>query len=198
MKFSTLFVPALLATTVVVGCRSYCPENESGWCDPHANIPAGAIPQPAGTHSNAWYSAQSKLADQDDFVVYQYEWQINSDQLSPFGKRHVGNLTNRLIAEPALITIEPSDNVELDTKRREFLVTHLTERGFASARQRVVVACPTAEGLHGREAQRASGGYFGSGPGAGSSSGQNTIGGSAGGINSTSGGSGGSGGGFGF
>jgi len=197
MKYNKLFVPALLTMTVVVGCRSYCPENESGWCDPHADIPAGAIPQPAGTHVNAWQSAQATLADRDDFVVYQYEWQIDSNQLSPFGKRHLGVLANRLITEPVQITIEPSNNAELDTSRRKFLVTHLTERGISSADQRVVVSYPAAEGLHGREAQRASNGYFGGGRGAGGSSGggQNTNGGSAGGINSASGGGGG---GFGF
>jgi hypothetical protein len=200
MKKSIIHIPALLGL-LIAGCRSYCPENESGWCDPHADIPAGAIPQPAGTHSSQWHSTQTALADRDDFVVYQYEWQADDIQLSPFGKRHVATLANRLVTEPEQIRIEPSEDPALDSERREQLVTLLTEQGLAGAEHRVVVSYPAAEGLHGREAPRASNGYLGGGRGSGglSGAGQNSFG---GGGNSFGGGGnggfGGGGGGFGF
>ena len=184
MKHAIICCLALTGVLAVAGCRSYCKEKQYGWCDPGADIPAGAIPQPAGTHSSQWFATQAALADRDDFVVYQYEWQADHAQLGPFGKRHVSTLADRLISEPAQITIEPSDDEALDTARLEVLVILLAERGVAGADQRVVVAHPSAEGLHGREAPQISNAYFtGGGRGQGSSSGsnQNSFGGGNGG-----------------
>jgi len=131
-------------------------------------------------------------------VIYQYEWQAEN-QLSPFGQRHFEGLVDRLNSEPEQILVETSGNSELDAKRRELLVTALAKREVPTADQRVIVSYPVAEGLDGREAQRASMGYFGSGQGAGglTGNGQNALGG-AGGINTGTGGIGGGSTGFGF
>jgi len=185
MKCCFTSVTALLATCALAGCQSYDPESESGWVDPCADIPAGAIPQPAGTFTHRWYSQQAALADHDDFVIYQYEWQ-GENLLSPFGQRHLEGLADRLISEPEQILIETSGNPELDSSRRDFLVNALASRDVPSAQQRVTVSYPAAEGLHGREAQGVSTGYFGSGRGS-TRSGQSSFGG-AGGVNSGTGG----------
>jgi len=192
-----LVLPAAL---VIAGCQSYCKEKNSGWCNPCADIPAGAIPQPAGTHSSQWYATQTALADRDDFVIYQYEWQPDSAQLSPFGQRHMSTLADRLSYEPEQVVIEPSGDSTLDVQRREHLVVLLNQKAVASANDRVLVASPTAEGLHGREAPRLSNGYFfsGSRSSGNSGSGQSSLGGGTGGFGGGSGGGfgGGLGGGF--
>jgi len=178
MKQAIIWIPALLAVFVMTGCRSYRQEKQLGWCDPCADKPAGAIPQPVGTHTSRWQATQTALAARDDFVIYQYEWLADDARLSPFGKRHVQTLADRLISEPEQIRLEPSENPSLDSRRREQLVSVLTERGVPGAETRVVTAHPSAEGLHGQEAPRISNGYLSSGSG-GFGGGQGGFGGGA-------------------
>ena len=58
-------------------------------CD---DIPPGAIPQPNGTYACQWIHAETARADQDNFVIYQYEWSADGTKLTPFGQEHVARI----------------------------------------------------------------------------------------------------------
>lgn len=136
-------------------------------CDQCADIPRGAIPQPLGSHACAWQSAQDALAEKDDFVIYQYEWQGESAELAPFGRRHIAVLKPRLMTQLSSIMVEPSANPAIDNQRKGTLVALLTSHGITDAESRVRVGYPTAEGLYGPDSQRLERGYFRGGAGQG-------------------------------
>jgi len=153
----------LLACAVlcfVAGCCSKCGRL---FCDVCADIPRGAIPQPVGTHTCGWQATQTALAEQDDFVIYRYEWQGESAELGPFGRRHVANLTHRLQTQPDSLIVEPSENRALDDQRRAWLIAMLAAHEIPDAEGRVKFGYGTAEGIDGIDAQRLERGYLGSG-----------------------------------
>lgn len=116
------------------------------------DIPHGAIPQPIGTHVCQWQTEQMARAEQDDFVIYRYEWLRDSAQFSPYGGRHMMGIAGRLPHAPFPVVIEPSDDATLDQARREAATRMLAELGMPDAADRVVIGAPEAEGLFGQEA----------------------------------------------
>jgi uncharacterized membrane protein YgcG len=168
--------------------------------DKCATIPPGAIPQPVGTFACQWQTAQAERAEEDDFVFYNYEWHLCGTQLGPYGHGHLAHVAERMLGEPAMVTVAPAYmdqgclNEELNTARWNVIVQYLTQHGVLDAASRVRVGPPQAEGMYGPDAaalgaKRLYGGV-GSGGGASGYGGGNFGGGGGG------GGFGGGGGGF--
>ncbi len=119
-----------------------------------ADIPCGAIPQPPGVYSCQWQTAQKLRAEQDKFVIYQYEWFEGGDHLGPAGRRHIEAIAQRLDGVPYPVLIEKSENTTLDETRKKEVIATLTSLGVAQAERRVILGYSEAEGLDGAEAVR--------------------------------------------
>ncbi|MGO8746610.1 MAG: hypothetical protein ACLQNE_11535 [Thermoguttaceae bacterium] len=129
----------LFAVAAVAGC--------------HTNdIVPGAIPQPNGTYACQWMHAEMARADQDKFVIYQYEWSADVAKLTPFGQRHVAQIVQRLCQVPCPVVIEPSSDQRVDESRRMAVLEALASHGAPVASDRVILGRPEAEGLYGLEA----------------------------------------------
>ncbi len=141
----------------------------------HEDIPDGAHPQPVGASVRDFFGRQARKAEQDDFVIYRYEWQSDgSTALNDWGQRRFNELVPRLSHEPFDIVIQPSDNGRLDEARQRTLVSLIAREGIVNPNDRVVVAWPDAEGLYGEEARQISEGAIqreGAGGGAGGAGG---------------------------
>jgi hypothetical protein len=155
LRIATLPLAALLAAT---GCRNAPVRND---CAPCADIPHGALPQPAGTYLCQWQRAQMDLAEEDDFVVYEAEWRGLTTDLGPYGQQHLAAIAQRLPQTPFLVVIVPRFDVErnqpdeaLNMARRMAYVEALAHAGVPDADQRVVIGGAKAEGLLGEEAAR--------------------------------------------
>jgi len=156
-------------------------------CNPCATIPHGAIPNPLGTHTCCWQTAHATAAEQDDFVLYQYDWYQGGGDLGPNGRYRLEHIAPRLAHEPYPVVVERTEDEALNQTRRIRVVEFLTARGVDIAPERVVVGQPEAEGLYGQAAPRVYQGMFGgrrySGTGGyGGGSGISTLGGSFGGF----------------
>jgi hypothetical protein len=141
----------LSATTLAAGCH------QTGYfwpTDRCADIPCGAIPQPAGTYSCQWQTEQKLRAEQDKFVIYQYEWTQGGDHFGPAGRRHIEAISQRLEGVPYPVLIEKSEDTNLDDSRRKYVIAMLTSMGVAEAERRVILGYSEAEGLDGTEAVR--------------------------------------------
>ncbi len=158
-----LVVPVFLA-----GCLSGGGSCGSGECgngasgkglgsriDKCATIPAGAIPQPIGTHTNEILSRQVAKAEADQFVIYLYEWSGDTANFGPFGARHVDRMATRLNKAAQPVVIEADVNTSVNEARRLTMVAYLEQRGVANASQLVTIGFSQAEGLYGDEADRA-------------------------------------------
>ena len=141
-----------IATMATLGCAS-C--NGILGVDRCADIPAGAIPQPAGTKLCDWQTVQVSGAITDQTVLYQADFIGTSANLSPGAlKRMARNANNGLLAtQPTLI--EPSGDADLDASRVDTANLQLVSFGITSPM--VEVATPAALGLRGPEAEQAAG-----------------------------------------
>ncbi len=189
----------LMLILVMAALSAGCHETGCWPTDRCADIPCGAIPQPPGTYSCQWQTAQKLRAEQDKFVIYQYEWFQGGDHLGPDGRRHAEAIARQLASVPFPVIVEKSDDSKLNDKRREQVIVALASLGAADAERRVVLGYSEAEGLAGTEAVRlgnrspasptlvpgGGGGYgaTGAGFGAGTSFGPG-VGGAAGGVSS--------------
>jgi hypothetical protein len=126
----------------------------SGIADKCATIPAGAIPQPLGTHTNEIISRQVNKAEMDQFVIYLYEWQGDSPNFGPFGTRHIERIAARLPQVSFRVVIEPDCDRGINEARRLTIIAYLEQKGIANASEVVQLGFPQAEGLYGDEAER--------------------------------------------
>jgi hypothetical protein len=141
-------VPLLLAACFLIpgGCqhgglrREYC-----------TDIACGSVPAPAGNNRDQWYAEQMARADRDFFMVYLYEWQGDSEQLSPFGERHLQRAVERVAQTPLPLVIEPSGDAQLDQRRIQTVQTALLTHDPALVDYPVAVGYSDAEPLHGFE-----------------------------------------------
>ena len=78
------------------------------------DIAPGAIPQPNGTYACQWTHAEKARADQDNFVIYQYEWSADGTKLTPSGQGHVAQIAQGLCQVPFPVVIEPSSDRRVD------------------------------------------------------------------------------------
>ena len=67
-------------------------------CHTCNDIAPGAIPQPNGTYACQWVHAEKARADQDKFVIYQYEWSADATKLTPSGQEHVAQIAQGAVS----------------------------------------------------------------------------------------------------
>jgi hypothetical protein len=141
-------VRLLLAACVLIpgGCqhgglrREHCADNA-----------CGSAPTPAITDRDQWHAEQTARADRDFFMVYLYEWQGDSEQLSAFGERHLQRAVERAAQTPLPLVIEPSGDAQLDQRRIRTVQTALLTHDPALVDYPVAVGYSDAEPLHGFE-----------------------------------------------
>ena len=139
-------------TALAAGCHY---DGGWAWCtDRCADISCGAIPPPAGTYSCQWQTEQISRAEQDFFVIHEYEWYMGAEQLGPDGRKHVHEIAKRLGEGPQHVIVAASDNDKKNAARRKVVVENLTQLGVLDADVRVVSGESQAEGLYGQEAVR--------------------------------------------
>ncbi|MGO8691924.1 MAG: hypothetical protein ACLQLG_20070 [Thermoguttaceae bacterium] len=184
------FFPAtwlvLLAAAAVAGCHS---GPECGSCN---DITPGAIPQPNGTYACQWVNAEKARADQDEFVIYRYEWSADALKLTPSGQEHIAQIARALCQVPCPVVIEPSADRGMDESRRAVILDALVRSGSPVNPDRVILARPEAEGLYGDEAPGIARGMLsnqtsGQGGMGGSTTGTGGLGGGQGSIGSSAG-----------
>jgi hypothetical protein len=175
---------ALFALAAIPGC-CYLP-----WGQDHKScndITPGAIPQPNGTYACQWIHAQKARADQDKFVIYQYEWSADGTKLTPSGQEHVAQIGCALDQMPCPIVIEASPDNRVNESRRAAVLETLARNGNGVSADRVIFGRSEAEGLYGLEAPGIARSMLstqtgGQGAGAGSLGGGATLGGGQGGM----------------
>ncbi len=116
------------------------------------NITPGAIPQPNGTYACQWVHAEKARADQDKFVIYQYEWSPEVTKLTASGQGHVAQIAQELCQTPFPVVIESSSDRRVDEWRRAAVLEALASSGNPVPPDRVILGRPEAEGLYGQEA----------------------------------------------
>ncbi len=149
---------------------------------PCEDIPPGAIPQPNGTYLCQWNHAEMARADQDNFVIYHYEWSADAAKLTQFGLEHVAQIAQGLPQVTYPVVIECSPDQHLNETRRTAVLEALGNCHVSIIPERVIVGRPGAEGLYGDEAAGIAGRMFRNGVGGGQG------GGSTGGATSSTGG----------
>jgi hypothetical protein len=140
------FLLVLLAAAIA-GCHS--PAHNCGPCN---DIPPGAIPQPCGTYACQWINSEMARAEQDYFVIFQYEWAADPTKLSPFGQKHVAQLARRIDRVTFPIVIESSPDESVNLARQAAVLDALAKSQVMINPERVIVGQSEAEGLYGEEA----------------------------------------------
>ena len=130
-------------------------------CHTCNDIVPGAIPQPNGTYACQWAHAEKARADQDKFVIYQYEWSADVTKLTPSGQGHVAQIAQALCQVPFPVVIEPSSDNRLNELRRAAVLEALANSGNPVPPDRVIFGRPEAEGMYGQEAPGIARGMFG-------------------------------------
>jgi uncharacterized membrane protein YgcG len=154
----------LLLALAACGCQS--------GQKPCNDITPGAIPQPNGTYACQWIHAETARADQDNFVVYQYEWSADATKLTQFGLEHVARIAQGLSQTAYPVVIERSADQRLDEIRRMAVLEALANCHVPIVPDRVVLARPEAEGLYGDEAAGVAGRMLRNGVSGGQGGGQ--------------------------
>ncbi len=128
-----------------------------------ADVPAGAIPEPAGTKVCNWQSQQVGSAIADQTVLYQADFVASTASLSPAAVQRLSRHAQSNLANVQPWVIEPSGNESLDSQRVAMTVEELSRRGITPVD--VQIATPAALGLRGPEAERVAGGFGNNGNG---------------------------------
>ncbi len=186
-SFATIGLTSFLATAIV-GCHDGHDEHSC------KDIPCGAIPQPNGAFACEWANAERCRAEQDGYVIYDYEWSADPTKLTANGEEHAIRIAHTLAQTPYPVIIEQSADRRTDELRRGTVLAALVNAGCPTDPARVICGRPEAEGLYGQEATRVAGGMLsnqgatGGGAGLGTSIGASQGGGgSSGGVGGSSG-----------
>lgn len=166
-RFSQLAAICLLPLLAAVAGCHWCGGRRS--CN---DITPGAIPQPNGTYSSQWVNEQADRAQQDQFVIYQYEWAADGVSLTPHGQEHVLQIAQRLPQASWPITIEPGDSPQANESRRKAVCETLAKAGCPVDYEQIVFGRSEAEGLYGTEADAVSRGMLGGKSGQDANAGQ--------------------------
>jgi hypothetical protein len=152
MKPRSLSLVMLGWAALVAGCKY---DGGWAWCtDQCADIPCGAIPPPAGTYSCRWQTEQAARAQQDFYVIHEYEWYLAGEKLGPDGRKHIGAIAAQLGDGPQRVIVAESDDQKLNGARKKAVVENLRQLGVVDAENRVLLGESQAEGLYGQEAVR--------------------------------------------
>ena len=115
-------------------------------------------PFPFGQVSDAIWETQQTNAEASDFVFYDHEFEGNTPELSPGGKKKLAQVALRLEHVPFPVVIEESPQrrrPKLDAARRDEVVAQLTRLGVDDVAGRVVIASALAEGITAMEGEQA-------------------------------------------
>lgn len=159
-KATSLVLTGLIAGSLTIGSlvMSGC-ASRGGilGVDCCADIPAGAVPELAGTKVCNWQTAQVSSAIGDQTVLYQADFIGTSANLSPGAIERMARNANSGLAAVQPSLIEPSGNASLDTSRVNTVNVQLASLGVTSPM--VEVATPAALGLQGPLAEQVAGGF---------------------------------------
>lgn len=155
-RFSIRFGPgrwyALLACSALLTGGCHTTDDCGGTKHCCAHDPA-TVPPPLGHYLGEFKAIQAGLAEEDDFVLYEYEWVGDTARPGPYGGRHLEQIAVRLAAgEPPPVVIEVHPEPNVNEARQQFVIGFLAERGVPNAHERVFVGYPKAEGMYGEEA----------------------------------------------
>ena len=117
-----------------------------------ADIPAGAIPAPAGSKVCNWQNVQVAGAYADQSVLYRSDFVGDTAELSLGAIQRMSRLANAGYAGNLPWVIEPSDASELDQARVQTVINQLTQLGASPAD--VSISVPAAIGLSGPQAEQ--------------------------------------------
>ena len=128
-----------------------------------ADIPAGAIPEPAGSKVCDWQTAQVSGAEADQTVFYKSDFIGSSAKIAPNSIDRIARTARSGLAANQPSIIEPSGDEALDAARVSAVSLQLASYGITQPI--VTVAIPAALGMQGiRAEQIAEGvGNFGNG-----------------------------------
>ncbi len=124
------------------------------------DIAPGAIPQPNGTYDCQWIHQEMARAEQEKFVIYQYEWTADGAKLTPSGQEHVGEIAKAIACVPYPVVIEPVADDQLNAWRKAAVLDALACHQVRISPDRVLLQHSVAEGLYGQEAAGIAGGML--------------------------------------
>jgi hypothetical protein len=128
-----------------------------------ADIPAGAIPEPAGVKICDWQTAQVAGALADQTVFYKSDFIGDSAKIAPNSLNRIARSARSGLSTSQPSIIEPSGDETLDAARVTAVSLQLASYGIT---QPVVeVAIPAAIGMLGIRAERVADGFGNSGNG---------------------------------
>lgn len=151
---SILFVAFVSGGCLTIGCA-----NRGGifGVDCCADVPAGAVPEPAGTKLCRWQTEQVRGAAADQTVLYQADFVDRTESLSPGALDRMSRHAQSNLANVQPWIIEPSGDDALDAQRLVAVNDELSQRSIAPVE--VYIATPAALGLSGPQAERVAGGF---------------------------------------
>ena len=100
--------------------------------DQHANIPKGAIPEPAGRKSQAIFEGQILSAEQDRYFLYQADFIGKTKDLSDSARHRLASMLASGELSGQQLYVEPSENADLDQNRIAETNAVLEELGITS------------------------------------------------------------------
>ena len=161
-KTSLCNICLAITVTAVTGCAS-----RGGICgvDRCADIPAGAIPEPAGVKVCDWQTAQVSNAEADQTVFYKCDFIGNSARIAPDTIQRIARTAGSGLASTQPSIIEPSGDDQLDAARATAVTLQLASYGIKQPT--VTVAIPAALGMQGVRAERIADGVGSVGNGTG-------------------------------
>ncbi|MDB4679060.1 hypothetical protein OAE79_01855 [Rhodopirellula sp.] len=119
--------------------------------DHHADITAGAIPEPAGTKMFQIQQSQVEAAEQDQNVLYLADFIGKTSQLAPMTLDRLARRNAAKSLSLNMLTIEPSGDADLDQKRLLTVRAKLAEFGMTDVDTELAI--PAALGLSGTVAE---------------------------------------------
>ena len=129
-----------------------------------ADIPAGAIPEPAGVKICDWQTAQVAGALADQTVFYKSDFIADSAKIAPDSLNRIARTARSGLSTSQPSIIEPSGDEKLDAARVTAVSLQLASYGVT--KPVVEVAIPAAIGMLGIRAERVADGLGNSGNGA--------------------------------
>ena len=139
----------VIALIITTGCASRGGILGVDCC---ADIPAGAIPEPAGTKVCDWQTDQIAYAIADQTVFYNCDFVGKTAKISPDALQRIARTASNDLLPNQPSIIEPSGDETLDAARVTAVTLQLASYGITQPT--VEVAIPAALGMQGVQAER--------------------------------------------
>ncbi len=134
----------LISLLVFSGCNHH--RGLTG-VDSIADVPKGAVPEPAGVKLCRWQTAQVQQAAQDQTVLYKADFLGESDQLAPSATEKILRALQNGTADVQMWVVEATQDTTQDSRRVNSVTQQLANWGVQSPR--VGIGMPTALGMPG-------------------------------------------------